>query len=403
MPGTTDRVWADLALARVCVGTGETERGWRLAIHALDLARQGDDAELLYAAAGTAVMPLWGWDHGEERLRIAEDLSDRPREGASARMLGTFLFMGGVELLAWGRREQAEALWREQRELVGRTRDPFVILHAMRIDSWLAFLDGHLDEAVDVGNRLISRGEELGSPQAGKAFGVNEMFQPLIHLGRSQEALDAIVEGADLLRSGEPESLQEAVCLAHLGRREDAQVVLSELLGRLPAPGSSAGEPSSRALAHLLETAILVEDLDAAAALSERLRPLAERLASGGFGSICPARLLGAAAKLLGRPDEARAYSRQALEVCERVRFRPEIALTRLQIAELLLYEADSLQSAVSQPGADAEALQGGEPSSEGLRTEARQHLDFAIEEFRAMKMQPALERALRHKGLLKA
>ena len=30
-------------------------------------------------------------------------------------------------------------------------------------------------------------------------------------------------------------------------------------------------------------------------------------------------------------------------------------------------------------------------------------HLDFAIEEFRAMKMQPSLERALRHKGLLHA
>ena len=34
---------------------------------------------------------------------------------------------------------------------------------------------------------------------------------------------------------------------------------------------------------------------------------------------------------------------------------------------------------------------------------QAMAHLDFAISEFRAMKMQPALERALRHKGILKA
>jgi len=33
----------------------------------------------------------------------------------------------------------------------------------------------------------------------------------------------------------------------------------------------------------------------------------------------------------------------------------------------------------------------------------ALEHLDFAIAEFREMKMQPALERALRHKGLLRA
>jgi uncharacterized protein (DUF924 family) len=34
---------------------------------------------------------------------------------------------------------------------------------------------------------------------------------------------------------------------------------------------------------------------------------------------------------------------------------------------------------------------------------EALEHLDFAIAEFREMKMQPALERALRHKEVLKA
>jgi hypothetical protein len=39
----------------------------------------------------------------------------------------------------------------------------------------------------------------------------------------------------------------------------------------------------------------------------------------------------------------------------------------------------------------------------QGVRTEALAHLDFAIEEFRAMKMLPYLERALRHKGLLRA
>jgi hypothetical protein len=61
------------------------------------------------------------------------------------------------------------------------------------------------------------------------------------------------------------------------------------------------------------------------------------------------------------------------------VRFRPETAITRLHLAELLLdHYADE-------------------------HVEAQAHLDFAIEEFRAMKMQPALERALRHKGLLHA
>ena len=59
--------------------------------------------------------------------------------------------------------------------------------------------------------------------------------------------------------------------------------------------------------------------------------------------------------------------------------FRPEIALTRLQLAELLLEH---------YPGPKAEALE---------------HLDFAIGEFREMKMQPSLERALKQRENLKA
>ena len=94
-------------------------------------------------------------------------------------------------------------------------------------------------------------------------------------------------------------------------------------------------------------------------------------------GSV--ARLLGTASDLLGQADRARAYYQQAIEVCARVRFRPEMALTRLCLAELLL------------------------KSYPGEQPEAQAHLDFAIDEFRAMKMQPSLERALRHKGLLHA
>ncbi len=64
----------------------------------------------------------------------------------------------------------------------------------------------------------------------------------------------------------------------------------------------------------------------------------------------------------------------QALEVCAQVRFRPEIALAHLQLAELLLdhYPEE--------------------------RLEALEHLDRAIAELRDMRMQPALERALRRK-----
>jgi DNA-binding NarL/FixJ family response regulator len=75
---------------------------------------------------------------------------------------------------------------------------------------------------------------------------------------------------------------------------------------------------------------------------------------------------------LLGERAQAQAYYEQALDECAKIGFRPEIALTHLQLAELLLGEG------------------------EGVRDEALAHLDFAIAELRAMGMRPALERAVR-------
>ncbi len=104
--------------------------------------------------------------------------------------------------------------------------------------------------------------------------------------------------------------------------------------------------------------------------------------ASGTNGAIyitCVPCHLGAAAALLGRSDEARKRYQEAIKVCTEMPFRPELALTRLQLAELLLEH---------YPDEKAEALE---------------HLDFAISEFRDMKVQPSLERALRHKEILGA
>ena len=96
------------------------------------------------------------------------------------------------------------------------------------------------------------------------------------------------------------------------------------------------------------------------------------------FGGVCPARLLWDAASLLGKPNEANEHYRKAIDLSEEIRNRPEIALTHLGLAELLLEH---------YPDERAEALE---------------HMDTAITELRDMKMQTALERALSHRDILK-
>jgi hypothetical protein len=162
--------------------------------------------------------------------------------------------------------------------------------------------------------------------------------------------------------------------LAHLGRHAEAKAIRD----RFGDFGSEEDESGATVLTDLLEGAILGGDKENVRALARRLEPLAASPWTKGSGVSYP-RLLGSASALLGEREKARAYYQQALEGCAAIGFRPEIAITHLELAELLL---------------------DGSPDEQD---EAGEHLDFAIEEFRAMKMQPSLERALSHKGLLHA
>ena len=67
-----------------------------------------------------------------------------------------------------------------------------------------------------------------------------------------------------------------------------------------------------------------------------------------------------------------RRYFEQALQVCGRLRYRPEAALVHLELAELLQGERQA-----------------------AARSEAVLHLDVAVSEMTDMHMRPHLERAL--------
>ena len=167
-------------------------------------------------------------------------------------------------------------------------------------------------------------------------------------------------------------------CLAHLGRYAEVAEMLERQVVARPGIGSVKDETIASFDIAALQAAVLAGHRPAAELLLRRLAG-SSIYTSGLWCSTCTGRHLGAAAAFLGRPDEARKYYQEAIKVCTEMRFRPELALTRLQLAELLLEH---------YPKERAEALE---------------HLDFAIAEFRDMKMQPSLERALRHKEILKA
>src|SRR5207302_3015013 len=74
--------------------------------------------------------------------------------------------------------------------------------------------------------------------------------------------------------------------------------------------------------------------------------------------------------------------------------FRPEVALARLLLAEIVLGGGGPLSPDNGGTSADG-------PEAERNLDEAREHLAFALAEFEAMDMQPALARARRLQAVL--
>jgi hypothetical protein len=86
----------------------------------------------------------------------------------------------------------------------------------------------------------------------------------------------------------------------------------------------------------MMHLAVMAGARETVEALYPRLGPLDDSVAVG--WELTPSgRLLGDAAALLGDHKAARAHYLKSLELMGKVRFRPEIALTRLHLAELLL------------------------------------------------------------------
>src|SRR5262249_47970332 len=154
---------------------------------------------------------------------------------------------------------------------------------------------------------------------------------PLLHLGRDAEALQVATAFTQALDMG-PHFLSAFAALAEASTGRDAEA--DEHLGAFLAKGGLE-ECSGLGLTMYLQVALLRHDIEASGRISAALVPIAGNALIVG-DSTAVARHLGDAAVLRGDDDAARDFYDQALSAATQIRFRPEIALTRLALGELL-------------------------------------------------------------------
>ena len=371
-PESPERASADVALSWVRLSDEEWAECRVLAIRALELARRLDDPQALwFSAFSFLAVTANNLASVESGLRLAQEMLDWPREGAPVASLAWGLYYCAIVSLVGGKRDRAGALWNDVEELGERTGDSIPILLSLQGANLLLFLDGQLEENIQGAERFNEKAEELGSPVLGRLIGARGTWRPLLYLGRAEDALASTGQLTNVL---DPAS--RGLCLAYLGRRAEAQETLDELVQRRNVEAEADEEPLVR-LSPMLELAVSLADRDAVSTIAPRLAGLdkyAPEFWLSPFG-----RNLGGASALLGDYEGARGHYQAALEIMAKIHHRPEIALTHLGLAELLLdHYPDE-------------------------RAKAMEHLDLAIGELRDMKMQPSLEQALSRRKILTA
>jgi tetratricopeptide (TPR) repeat protein len=377
-PETVERAMADtmIAILQQSGGSSSSEVAVLLS-RALDLARRLGDPDTYWWTAGTWLFSVKSPQHEEEQIRLAEELAEQSRAGVGVLVLGVALWATVQTFLQFGQRRRAEDIMAEIRALAERSGQPNLLILSMLNDAIVAICDGRLEEAIVIRRRMLTRGEELGISEFATAW-ATWIIPARVHLGNAGRALESNLQGLRSFYQNLVGDMLILYCLAHLGRYAEVSEMLERMVVTRPGIGSAEDETILWLDMTSLEAAVLAGHHQAAELLLHRVAASNSRT-SGLWLTTCTSRHLGAAAALLGRPNEARKYYREAIKTCTQMKFRPELALTRLQLAELLLehYPAE--------------------------KKEALEHLDFAIKEFREMKMQPSLERALRHKEILKA
>jgi len=245
--------------------------------------------------------------------------------------------------------------------------------------AYSAFLNGYLEDAAKTLDHIIVYSQNAGIEGYGRETEMLIGLRLRVYLGNDVDYLESTLQKMLQEEVNAPKHQIILFIMACLGKAPET----TERLDRMLASRSSIDFLDDTTNLNIdifyLEAAVLANHRQAVEALLSRLtnHNTSSQITTG--SPTCVARHLGAAAALLSRSEEARIHYQEAIKVCTVMPFRPELALTRLQIAELLLEHYPD------------------------ERPEALEHLDFAIREFREMKMQPYLERALKHKEILGA
>jgi tetratricopeptide (TPR) repeat protein len=351
--------------AATLAATGRANEATALIEASLTRARQAGLTDVEYGLAANLTV-LYEWHVGAQAnaLTLADEYRTRTAEVVNPLVLLRGLTVAAVVYLENGERAKLARVIEEVASLYERTKTARTAAFLANAQAMNAFFDGRLDDALVENERT---GEAYKA-----AGGAGDSYRQYPGIKFQIEILRNPPEGIESPQGTSAAAIaRRALRLAKLGESEEAlDLVLTVVGSTLHILGSV---PQGHSIA--LQAVVEIGERELSSQLVTTLLPQSSLVFTHGV----VARHIADALVFLDRASEARNHYRQALTVADKMGFRSERALIRAHLAELLLDHYPEEHDA------------------------AIEHLDFAIAEFRDMKMQPALERALGRRGLLKA
>ncbi|HEY94475.1 MAG TPA: hypothetical protein G4O15_06005, partial [Dehalococcoidia bacterium] len=370
-PETNERGWADYFISIIQFARNPSFGIEYSLSRARAQALKDEDYELFGASGLMSTSMLMPWSDKELALKTAEEIE--VQAGKTQNGLHNLRIL----YLMYGKWKKAENLGKELDERAARTGQVNQLVQVMGRNSTWAYLEGRLDDSRKILEDMAAYGREVGLEEVASHAILFNGLRTALCLGVYKEQPENEIWMILLREMDKPIHRRIPTVQAHLGEIEKVNDTLEWILNRRPDITTTKDKGMFYLDILYLEAAVLTNHRKATELLLKRFEN--SQIIFNPSMVSCVDRHLGGATALLERYDEARDYYLKAIKACSEVNFRPELALSRLEFAELLLDR---------YPDEKADAIE---------------HLDFAIKEFREMKMQPSLERALRRKDILKA
>ena len=313
-------------------------RSRELHAEAIEMARRiGDDATLAHVLSRANFIDIGpeaaaaGVESNTEVMELARRAGDRELELRSyALRLRDHLALGDIP--AVDRDLEAYAA------LADELAQPQHLWHVPLLRGMRAMIDGRLEEAEELAREAAAGGDRAGEPLSRQFFAIQASVIYRAQ-GRLEEIAAAVDELADRYPAISAWRVARAAIYGQMGRMDIARTEF-ERLARDDFQAIPLDAQWSVAHALLCEVAFFLGDGERAESLHRLLAPYAGSVvvagrAAASWGPVD--RYLGLASATAGRLAAAAGELEAALEVTQRMGDRPFGAITRLNLAEVLL------------------------------------------------------------------